>query len=284
MVKYLQWAAVNKKNGKRIDEYLYRKHLRGLDGKRLNEISPFDLEDIKTNTLSKGLSPATARHLLVFIGGVFNKAALWDLYKGDNPIKRVQKPSLQNRRERFLKYEEARLLLSELKKVSPQLHDIALVALHCGLRAGEIFNLKGQDLDFDNQLFHISDPKNRHPRKAYMTEEVKAMLLDRRPPSPSECVFKARAGGPVKTVSRTFDRVAGTIGLNNGIEDPRYKVVFHTLRHTFASWLALNGETIQTIAELLGHRTLAMTQRYSHLTGDHKKRAVLAMEKLFNNQ
>ena len=117
-----------------------------------------------------------------------------------------------------------------------------------------------------------------------MTEEVKAMLLDRRPPSPSECVFKARDGGPIKTVSRTFDRVAGTIGLNNGIEDPRYKVVFHTLRHTFASWLALNGETIQTIAELLGHRTLAMTQRYSHLTGDHKKRAVLAMEKLFNNK
>jgi len=121
-------------------------------------------------------------------------------------------------------------------------------------------------------------------RPTYMTEEVKAMLLDRRPPSPSECVFKARDGGPIKTVSRTFDRIAGKIGLNNGIEDPRYKVVFHTLRHTFASWLALNGETIQTIAELLGHRTLAMTQRYSHLTGDHKKRAVLALEKLFNNQ
>jgi integrase len=132
-------------------------------------------------------------------------------------------------------------------------------------------------------LIHIADPKNRHPRKAYMTEEVKATLLRRRPPSPSECVFKAKSGRPIKCVSRTFDRVAGKIGLNNGIEDRRYKVVFHTLRHTFASWLALNGETIQTIAELLGHRTLAMTQRYSHLTADHKIRAVLAMEQLFNN-
>jgi integrase len=214
---------------------------------------------------------------------VFNKAAMWDLYKGDNPVKRVKKPNPQNQRERFLNYEEARLLLSELKKVSPQLHDIALVALHCGLRAGEIFNLKGQDLDFDNQLIHIADPKNKHPRKAYMTEEVKTIMLRRRPTYPGECVFKARNGDPIKGVSRTFARLAGKIGLNNGIDDPRYKVVFHTLRHTFASWLALNGETIQTIAELLGHRTLAMTQRYSHLTGDHKKRAVLAMEKLFNN-
>lgn len=283
MTKYLQWSAVNKKNGKLVDEYLYRKHLKGLDSKHLSEITPFDLEEIKTTTLGKGLSPATAVHLLVFVGSVFNKASMWDLYKGDNPVKQVKKPRLQNRRERFLKYDEARLLLSELMMVSSQLHDIALVALHCGLRAGEIFALKGQDLDFDNHLIHIADPKNRHPRKAYMTEDVKAMLLRRRPPSPGESIFTARDGSPIKNVSGTFARIAGKIGLNKGIEDPRYKVVFHTLRHTFASWLALNGETIQTIAELLGHRTLAMTQRYSHLTADHKKRAVLAMEKLFNN-
>jgi site-specific recombinase XerD len=66
--------------------------------------------------------------------------------------------------------------------------------------------------------------------------------------------------------------------LNDGIEDPRQKVVFYTLRHTFASWLALQGETIQTIAELLGHRSLAMTQRYAHLTTDHKRQAVLDLE------
>jgi integrase len=283
MVKYLQWAAVNKKNGKKTDEYLYRKHLKCLDSKRLYEITPFDLEEIKTNTMSKGLSQATALHLLVLIGSVFNEASMWDLYKGDNPVKRVKKPSPQNRRERFLNYEEARLLLSELKKISPQLHDISLIALHCGLRAGEVFNLKGQDLDFNNKMIHIADPKNRHPRKAYMTEEVQAALSKRHPPLPGDLIFKAREGGPIKTVSRTFARITEQIGLNNGIDDPRYKVVFHTLRHTFASWLALNGETIQTIAELLGHRTLEMTQRYSHLTADHKKRAILAMEKLFKN-
>ena len=214
---------------------------------------------------------------------MFNKAAIWDLYTGDNPVKLVKKPRPQNQRERFLSYEEARLLLSELEKASSQLHDIALVALHCGVRAGEIFNMRGQDLDFYNQSIHIADPKNKYPRKTYMTKQVNAMLLRRSPTFPGEYVFKARDGGPIKGVSRIFTRTVGKIGLNDGIDDPRYKVVFHTLRHTFASWLALNGETIQTIAELLGHRTLAMTQRYSHLTGDHKKRAVLAMEKLFNS-
>jgi integrase len=120
-------------------------------------------------------------------------------------------------------------------------------------------------------LIHIADPKNRHPRKAYMTEALDALLLKRHPSSPADHVFKARDRGPTKAVSRTFARVVENIGLNSGIDDPKYRVVFHTLRHTFASWLALNGETIQTIAELLGHRTLEMTQHYSHLTGDHKK-------------
>ena len=83
-------------------------------------------------------------------------------------------------------------------------------------------------------------------------------------------------------MSRTFERVIDEIGLNKGVKDPRQKVVFHSLRHTFASWLALQGEPIQVIGELLGHRTLTMTQRYSHLTGDHKRGAAERLEAAFN--
>ena len=93
------------------------------------------------------------------------------MYKGQNPIKNVKLPVLQNQRERFLSHEEADILLNELKKVSSsQLHDMALLSLHCGLRAGEIFNLKGQDLDFENEIINISDPKNKERRKAFMTQ------------------------------------------------------------------------------------------------------------------
>lgn len=64
------------------------------------------------------------------------------------------------------------------------------------------------------------------------------------------------------------------LGLNNGVTDPRDKVVFHTLRHTFASWLAINGTPILTIKELLGHKSLVMTERYSHLMPETKRLAV----------
>jgi integrase len=284
MKKYLDWADKSKKNGKKTDEYLYKGHLMDLDTKRLDQISPFDLEKIKIKSLEKGLAPATVKHILVLVGEAYNKAIVWGFFKGENPVAKVKKPVLQNRRERFLNYDEAENLLTGMGGMSSTVHDISLLSLYTGMRAGEIFNLKGQDLDFENDLIHVSDPKNKHPRKAYMTEGIKAMLLKRRPRTPGEFIFQSKDGGQIKEVSRTFDRVVDQLKLNDGIEDPRQKVVFHSLRHTFASWLALKGETIQTIAELLGHRSLAMTQRYAHLTTDHKRQAVLDLEKAVRQQ
>jgi integrase len=131
------------------------------------------------------------------------------------------------------------------------------------------------------------DPKNKANRTAYMTEAVRKILKERLPQDSNELIFKDRDhGGKIKFVSKTFDRTVKRLGFNNGVTDPRYRVVFHTLRHTFASWLALEGNlggnSILTIKELLGHKTLAMTERYSHLIPDMKKQAVLTLEASFN--
>jgi integrase len=284
--KYLEWAKDNKTRKGRDDVYLYRNHLAPrLDNKRLNEITSFDLERMKSELAKGGLSPATVKHCLVLFRQIFNKAIMWGLHQGQSPIKGVKMPTLNNRRERFLSHEEADLLLMELAKTSKQLHDMALLSLHCGLRAGEIFNLKGHDLDFENGLINISDPKNKASRKAFMTEAVKAMLQARRPEKPEELVFKdKRHGGKIREISSAFEKVVVRLGLNEGIQDPRQKVCFHSLRHSFASWLCLQGETILTVKELLGHKSLAMTERYSHLIPDHKRRATLALERAFNQR
>jgi len=68
---------------------------------------------------------------------------------------------------------------------------------------------------------------------------------------------------------------------NKGVTDPRQKITFHTLRHTFASWLAIQGTHILTIKELLGHQTLAMTERYSHLIPEQKVQALAGIEAIF---
>mgnify|MGYP000530601566 CR=1 FL=1 len=92
-------------------------------------------------------------------------------------------------------------------------------------------------------------------------------------------IFKNRKGGKITEISNSFSRAVKQLGFNDGITDTRQRVTFHTLRHTFASWLAIEGTPILTIKELLGHKTLAMTERYSHLIPDAKKEAISIIDK-----
>lgn len=284
--KYVEWIQENKKSGGRDDISRYNLYLKPLlENKRLDEILPLDLERIKSNLAKDGLAPASVKHVLVLFRQIYNKAVVWGLHKGENPIKQVKLAKPNNQRERFLSFHEAETLLGELGKVSPLVHDIALLSLHTGMRAGEIFNLRGQDLLFGNRLISIVDPKNRESRKAYMTEVVLQMLRRRIPANPNDFVFAdKRNKGKILGVSKTFSKVVDKLEMNKGIQDRRQRVCFHTLRHTFASWLALQGESIKTLQELLGHKTLAMTSRYAHLTPDHKKEAVKRLEQAFREK
>jgi integrase len=298
--KYIAWAKANKKSAE-DDESRYVHHLRPeFDNKRLDEISSLDVETFKSALArggrvvraddkgrkaarEEGLSDATVKHCLALIRQIYNKAMAWGLYEGKNPIKDVKLPTLKNGRERFLNYEEADGLLTELKAVSGVTHDVALLSLHCGLRAGEIFNLKAQDVDLSHGIIRIVDPKNTQPRAAYMTEAVKEILKARMPETPEAFVFTERGNKErINQVSQAFAKTVGRLGFNRGVSDRRQRVSFHSLRHTHASWLALQGESLLTIAEALGHKTLVMVRRYAHLIPAEKKRAALDLEKAFN--
>jgi integrase len=282
--KYKTWAEDNKTSYQadvsRIDTYL----IPVLGKDRLNEISSFKLEKFKSELVKKKLAPATVAHCLKLFRQIYNKALVWGLHKGDNPVKGVKMPTIQNQRERFLSYNEAKILLEALSERSSTLHDMATISLQCGLRAGEVFNLKGQHIDLENGIITITDPKNKTARKAFMTNAVKDILKKRMTEKESYLFPDKRHGGKINGISKAFSLVVDSIGFNNGVEDPRQKVTFHTLRHTFASWLALQGESLMTIRELLGHKSFAMTQRYAHLMPDEKKKATLKLEQAFNKK
>jgi integrase len=186
--KYLKWSRENKNREGIEDKSRYERHIKTrFDDKRLDEISPFDLERMKSEMAKAGLSPKTISHCLGLIRSMYNRASDWGFYQGENPVKKVKKPVIQNARDRFLSVEESEILLKELKRdhrfkkeyrelEDPKLHDIALLSLHTGARASEIFNLKGQDIDFRNGLITLRDTKNKETRYAPMTEAVKVML------------------------------------------------------------------------------------------------------------
>ncbi len=281
--KYLDWAKENKRSYKN-DVTRYHLHLKpSLGNKTIQEISSFDLERLKNDLTKKELKPATVKHVLVLFRQIVNKAVVWGLYKGANPIKGVKLPVIHNQKERFLSYDEAHLLLNELEINSKQLHDMALLSLHCGVRAGEIFNLKGQDTDFNHNQINILDSfKTVQPRKAYMTDAIKE-ILSKYNVEPDEYIFKNINGDKYTEIPRLFKNVVDPL-FNAHVKDTRQRVTFHTLRHTFASWLALQGESLLTIRELLGHKSFAMTMRYSHLMPDEKRRATVMLDKVFSEK
>jgi integrase len=115
-----------------------------------------------------------------------------------------------------------------------------------------------------------------------MTGAVRDMFLSRRENAKDgqELIFPAHGGGERVSVSNAFDRAVEALKLNVGIskKDRANRIVFHSLRHSFASWSAMAGTPMHTLAELMGHRTLAMTMRYSHLSPGHLQRAVKVFE------
>jgi len=105
------------------------------------------------------------------------------------------------------------------------------------------------------------------------------MLQKRNPPNPNDYIFKNKNGEKIETISQSFARSVNRLKFNEGVGDRLQMVTFHTLRHTFASWLAMQGESLVTIRELMGHKSFEMTKRYAHLIPDHKKAAALNLEK-----
>lgn len=284
--EYMKWARSNK-NTWTQDHGVYQKHIKKAIGHmRAKDVSPLDLERFKRELLKKGLSERSAQSYLNLIKHIFNKATAWELFSGPNPVSIAVKSNKgllriqDNRRLRFLSFEESERLLDELDRRSPQWREIALISLRSGLRANEIFGLTWGDIDLENEIITVRDAKNSISRQTYMSASVKVIFQERKQPDSksSELVFKSRNGDRIREVSETFQRAVDAIGLNDHVTDRRNRIVFHSLRHSFASHLALRGESLLTLKELLGHRDIKMTLRYSHLLEDHKRVAIRGLE------
>jgi integrase len=248
-----------------------------LAAKTLNEVGSLDIERLKKAMYAKGYSAQTIKHALGLVRRVYRKMTAWGMYSGNTPTNNVIMPKPDAARTRYLSESEARALLAELRRRSRFWHDAAILSLHTGMRFGEIISLRWEDVDFSAGIIHIRDAKSGS-RAAHLSADAAAMLQERCI-QPVGLIFPTKAGTQViGRGGNTFSRVVENLEMNKGITDRRQRVVFHTLRHTFASWLAIKGIPLYVIGELLGHKTLEMTKRYSHLCPDAKQDAVTLID------
>lgn len=218
--------------------------------------------------LQTPVRPATVNRELSLLKHMFSKAIEWGKCK-ENPAKKVKKLKGEVKRVRFLMPDEVQILLSSC---ADYLKPIVTVAVHTGMRKGELLGLKWEQVNFEQGIITLHDTKNSERRDIPMDETVKTVLKGME--KKRDHVFCNEEGETFVRLQRSFEAALK----KSGIEDFR----FHDLRHTFASNLVMGGEDLNTVRELLGHKDLTMTLRYAHLAPNHKTRAVNILDRIMS--
>lgn len=249
----------------------------------LAELSPpllIETRDILLNTAGpkgKPRSGATANRYCAILSHALTVATNEWEWLQDNPFRKIKKFSETRGRTRFLSDEERVALLEQTsKETNSYVHIVTVTAISTGARLGEIMNLAWKDVDLANGALTFHQTKNGESRKVPLTGYALELMYEhskiRRIDTP--LVFPNRKGNKPSEIWDAFYRARDAAG----IEDFH----FHDLRHTAASYLAMNGASLAEIADVLGHKTLQMVKRYAHLSPAHTTKVVASMnERVF---
>lgn len=221
----------------------------------------------------KTRSPSTVNRYLVALSAVLRVAADEWLWIENTPMAKVKKLGEPRGRVRFLSDKERKALLEACKASdSAMLYPVVVIALSTGMRQGEILGLTWDRVDLKRGTIIIEETKNGERRTVPLVGHAAEVLENYRRTHrrvDTKLVFPSKDGKRPAAIQQSWIRAVSRASL----EDFR----FHDLRHSAASYLAMNGASLTEIADILGHKTLAMVKRYSHLTEQHTTRVVERM-------
>ncbi len=239
----------------------------------LKDVSVSLVSKYKAACLEKEYSKDTILKELTVLRRVFNVAIQeWELCK-ENPVSKVLRTlgKIDNKRVRYLSADELQRLIVALPS---WLRPIVTIARHTGLRRRNILELKWSEVDMGRKVIMIPKTKNGEAIGIPLTETAIKTLseVQRIRHLHSPFVFCDSNGKPLSPfrVSMSFKRATERAKIEN--------LRFHDLRHDFASGLVQSGVPIHTVKELLGHKDLRMTIRYSHLSPENLRDAINVLD------
>lgn len=251
----------------------------------LNHFGNIQLTDLSTQTIENYLhtriretSVFAARKDLANFSCAFNRAVR-DGYLKQNPCRGIRRFKLPEQQPMFYTKEEFNRLLDVLD--SEDLRDIVRFAINTGMRQGEIISLQWHQVNFDQEIITLDNrthiTKTKKIRTLPFNHQVKSILLNRYQNriTDQEFVFTLN-GQPIDQdrFSKDFKKYVYNARVNP-------KLNFHSLRHTFASWLVQKGVSIYVVSKLLGHADIKTTEIYAHLRRDDLKNATEILDKEF---
>jgi integrase len=271
---FLRYRSSRKRNPE-DDESLMRVHL-----KPFFKECPVLQVGSKTNEFilsKKSMNPKTLHNILTLLISMlrFAHEERWIF-----SVPKIKKPkiTLFNSDFHYLRTDhEIHQFLGAAKTEGELPYYLYSTALYTGMRAGELAGLQWKDIDFNRRLITVSHSyggptKNGETRYVPILDALLPLLLEWRDKTPSICfVFENKSGGMHQESSRIFQETLHKV-LDRGkfpraIRSGKIKryIVFHDLRHTFASHWMMKGGNIFKLQKILGHKSSQMTQRYAHL-------------------
>jgi integrase len=241
-------------------------------GTPVNAITAYKIEQYKAQLLKKGSTPKTINNRLNILSKCIRTAYEWLELKGTPPkITRLKCPPPKID---YLSLDECGLLLSQTDGV---LRDMLLLALRTGMRRGELIGLQWASVDWQTQSITVrhslceytqklSAPKSNRERHIPMDADVYGALFKRKRDTGYVFLDQHNQRFTGKCVAHRLKKLCRKVGLR--------KIGWHTLRHTFASHLAMNGVPLNAVQALLGHSSITTTMRYAHLAPSALRAAI----------
>jgi integrase len=251
------------------DESRYNNYIKPLFAdKEPADILPLDIDRLKRKKL-KGKSPQTIKLTLGLLRRIANYGAKQQMC-APLPFS-IEMPKVNNRKTEDLTKEQLKDLLKAIDKSEDiQAANIMKMALFTGMRRGELFKLKWDDIDFQRGFIHIRAPKGGADQSVPLNNAARR-VLENHPRSKrrnSPYVFPGRRGKQRTDIKKAVNKIKKAAGL------PKDFRPLHGLRHFYASTLASSGQVdMYTLQKLLTHKSPQMTQRYAHLRDDALRRA-----------
>lgn len=264
--KYLKFSKSGKTPKSHIRDITSIKNLlREFSGTLISDVTSYALESYM-NKRKNVVEPATVNREIACMKHMFNKAVEWG-YLGSNKLKAVKRFKEPPARVRYFNDEENENLL---RCCNEQLKSIVITALNTGMRKGEILGLQWTDVDMKNRIITLRNTKNNEARTIPINDILYKELKSIGPEGDGQYVFSHENGDRYDDIKTAFKGALKRAEIKN--------FRFHDLRHTFASRLVMAGVDIRTVQQLMGHKDIKMTMKYSHLSDAHMKEAVKRLE------
>jgi|SRR5579863_3006322 len=249
----------------------YRVSLKSLEphfgASRLDEITANEIEKYKQARLERGLSPSTVNRDLACLRRILLFAVKKDVIATTPFVAHKVEFLKEHRRERVLSFEEERKYLAA---ASQPLRDVATIILEMGLRPGEVFSIRSEDVHLDAvpPFVHIPIGKTANARRDVpVTQRAKPILKQRLARAEGECLFPRRIGNGYDWAAPMSELEPAHRRALRQSKVARFRI--YDLRHTAATRAAEAGTDPLSLAKLLGHSDLKTTQRYVHLSKRH---------------